>query len=228
MLLPRLTSSIETTIVLDVPSGSRPHPPVGTARVAIAASRTGAPDALNVFWLNLTSSAPAAADLAFVLDAVVAAYFARFTAFIATGVTISDAKTSWLYATNSVLEVEHAYSDACTGGTGIDNFASSYVLNWHITDYYRGGKPRSYITGVPQSVVTDGRSIAASTRANLAAAAVNFMNDVNALSHGGITAVTLGTVRFQSHLQWLAPPVFKAYTGASTRGVMGTQRRRLG
>lgn len=210
-----------------MPVGPRPQPPVGTARVAIHVSRTGAADAINVLWLKLTSAAPAAADLAFEIDAMVAAYFARFTAFISTGSTITEAHATWITGVGQQLSVDHVYSDACTGGTGIDNFSSSAVINWQITDFYRGGKPRSYLPGVPQSGVTDGRTLTTTMRANLAAAALNFMNDVNALSHGGITAVQLGTVRFQAAKVWLTPPVFRPYTGTGVRSQLGTQRRRL-
>jgi hypothetical protein len=190
-------------------------------------ARTGANDALNVFWLHLTSSAPAAADLASIVDSVVASYFARFAGFIATGAVVSEAQASWLYASGSVLAVDHTYSDAFASGTAIDNFSSSYVLDWKITDFYRGGKPRSYIPGVVGSACVDGRSITTSARTNLAAAGVNFMNDVNALTHGNISAVQLGTVRFISAKAWLSPPVFRAYTGASVAAKLGSQRRRL-
>jgi hypothetical protein len=191
-------------------------------------NRGAGPDELNIFWLNLASAAPAQADLDAIVDAVVAAYNTRFTGFIVSTATLTQATATWLDGVGTVLESTRAYGDVMTGGTGIDNLASCYVINWSIRDYYRGGKPRTYLPGVLQSVVTDGRTIAATPRANLAAAAVNFMNDVNALTHGGITSCHLGTVAFQRHNAWLTPPVFKQYQGASVRLVMGTQRRRLG
>jgi hypothetical protein len=211
-----------------MPPGPRPAPPVGTARVAIHLNRGAGPDELNVFWLNLTSASPAQADLDAIVDAVVAAYNTRFTGFITSAATLVAAQASWIDSVGTVLESNRSYSDVMTGGTGIDNLASCYVINWSIRDYYRGGKPRTYLPGVLQSVVVDGRTISATPRSNLAAAAVNFMTDVNALTHGGITACKLGTVAFARHNAWLAPPVFKQYQGASVRSVMGTQRRRLG
>jgi hypothetical protein len=101
------------------------------------------------------------------------------------------------------------------------------VINWAISAYYRGGKPRTYMPGVPQSVVTDGRTLSSAYRSALATDAASFITDVNAITHGGITAVQLGTVSFQVGKNWRTPPIFRPYVGASVRQIMGTQRRRL-
>lgn len=190
--------------------------------------RPGGPDNLNVFWLNLAQSSVAQADLDAVIDSLVAAYNTRFAGFISTGATIAEARASWIYSAGNVLESDRVYSDACTGGTGIDSLAVCYVIDWKITDYYRGGKPRTYLPGVVQSASTDARTLTSTARSSLATAAQGFRTDVNAITHGGITAVTLGVVRFASQNAWLNPPVFRAYTTASVRSILGTQRRRYG
>lgn len=183
---------------------------------------------MNILWLNLTATTHSAADLATVLDGLVTAYATRFAGFIPTGFNTEEAKVSWLYASGQSLEVDHVYTHAGSAGTPVDYMGASKVINWHIADFYRGGKPRTYLPGVAVPESSDGRTVVAGTRSALATAAVNFMNDVNALTAGGISAVTLGTVRFESGNAWLSPPVFRAYTGATVRSVLGTQRRRLG
>lgn len=211
-----------------MPPGSRPSPPVGTARVAISTQGSAGPEAVNVIWLNLTASTHVQADLDALLDAIAAAWHTRFTSFIDSAKTVVEIRASWIFASGSVLESVRARSDAMTGGTGVDNLATCYVIDWAIGDYYRGGHPRTYLPGPPQSVITDGRTVSATPRANLAAAAVNFKNDVNALTQGGISAVALGTVSFARGKVWRTPPLFRPYLGASVRQVIGTQRRRLG
>jgi hypothetical protein len=73
----------------------------------------------------------------------------------------------------------------------------------------------------------NGRLLNGSYQGNLATDAQGFISDVNALTHGTISAVELGTVRFASANAWLSPPVFKPYSTATVRGIVGTQRRRL-
>lgn len=181
---------------------------------------------MNVFWINITATTHVVADLKSVVDSMVASYATNMMGQTAGSFHQTQAKASWLYASGQVLEYTGSYSNTGTGGTALGTDAACYVVNWSITDYYRGGHPRTYVPGVVGSNCTNGRSLTGGAQSNVANNATTWMNAVNALTHGGISAVALGTVRFASGNAWLSPPVFRAYQSASCRPVLGTQRRR--
>lgn len=210
-----------------MPSGHRPQPPVGTARVAISGTGTAGNPWVNVLWLSLTATTHVQADLANVTDAMVAAFNTDIWSLMANDHNLTAAKATWLYASGQSIEYTGSYSHlgGLTGGSATD--AACAVVDWAINDYYRGGHPRSYIAGVRATDIANARTLGATERTNLAAGANSFITAVNALTHGGISAVALGTVRFQSGNAWLTPPVFRAYQSASVRSILGTQRRRF-
>jgi hypothetical protein len=209
-----------------MPSGHRPQPPVGTARVAISGTGTAGNPFVNVFWLSLTASTHVIADLKNIIDTMVSSDWTAVFDLMSSDWTITAAKASWLYASGNSLEYTGSYSAPGHASATAETDAVCAVINWSISDYYRGGHPRTYIPGVPTADVVNGRSLTSGFQTSLAAAANTFITDCNALTHGGISAVALGTVRFASGNAWLSPPVFRAYNGASVRAVLGTQRRR--
>lgn len=210
-----------------MPSGHRPQPPVGTARVAITGHGDAGNPWVNVFWLNLTATTHVSADLASVVNTLVNSYSLRFAPYIDNAYIFTNVKASWLYASGNVIEYSETLSAGGTGGTGISTDATCTLINWAISDYYRGGHPRTYLPGVPSAKITNGRNLDATYASNVAAAANGYLSDVNAATHGGISATALGTVRFASGNAWLSPPVFRAYNGASVNPIISTQRRRL-
>lgn len=209
-----------------MPSGHRPQPPIGTARVAISGRGVAGNTWVNVFWLNLTATTHVPADLASIVDSMVASYSTHLMANMTNGYTQTQAKASWLYASNSVLEYTGSYANTGQVASASLTDAVCAVLNWSITDYYRGGHPRTYIPGPAATHIGSGRILDSSTQTSIAAHGASFLTAVNALTHGGISAVALGTVRFASSNAWLTPPQFKAYQSASCRSILGTQRRR--
>lgn len=211
-----------------MPSGHRPQPPVGTARVAISGTNEAGTPWVNVFWLNLTSTTHVAADLKSIVDSMVAAYATRFVALMSSNYEQTGVKASWLYAAGNSLEYASSYANVGGIASAEASDAVCAVVNWSITDFYRGGHPRTYLAGLPQSKITNGRTVLVAHATTLATAAGNFITDCNALTHGGISAAALGTVRFASGNAWLSPPVFRGYGGATVRSILGTQRRRYG
>lgn len=210
-----------------MPSGHRPQPPVGAARVAISGHGYANNPWVNVFWLNLTATTHVVADLKSVVDSMVASYALRFAPWISNTNAQTGAKATWLYASGAAVEYAGSYSNTGSGASNPASDATATLINWSISDYYRGGHPRTYLPGTPSNHITTGRIVDASFQSSVATAANNFLSDVNALTHGGISAVALGTVRFASNNSWLSPPVFRAYNAASVRAILGTQRRRL-
>lgn len=210
-----------------MPSGTRPQPPVGTARVAIDSVLSGNTCA-NVVWFDLTSAgSPNAGDLNFILGAFIDAWITRFKPYQAAQVTYLGANASWLHAAGQAIETAVTRSVVCTGGTTVHDAGASIVVDWGINAYYRGGHPRTYLPGVVDSNTVNSSSLDPTYRSAIATAAGGVLSDVAALSHGDITAVKLGTVTFQTGKEWRPSPFFRQYVSAKVRSRMGTQRRRL-
>jgi hypothetical protein len=211
-----------------MPTGARPAPPTGSARVAISGTIFTLPFT-NVFWLSLVSSTPAVADLNSIIDTMLASYNTRFGALMSTdvGATIS-AVASWTTAPGLGIETIRTHALAPTGTATVPDAAACHVVNWTIAARYRGGHPRTYFPGVQSAHVTSGHLLDAAVLANWATASAGFLADVNAATHGSITTSTLGTVSFALHNAWRVPPVFEPYLGSGVRSILGTQRRRLG
>lgn len=209
------------------PSGHRPQPPVGTARVAISGHGDAGNPWVNVFWLDLTATTHVAADLLNVLTSMANDYGTRFFPYISSVYELTGAKASWIYSAGQVVETSATFSGNGTGSATNCTDATCTLVNWSISDYYRGGHPRTYLPGTPEGQLTNGRNLSPTFASNVATAATDWISDVNALTHGGISAVALGTVRFASGNAWLAPPVFRPYNGATCNPIVATQRRRL-
>jgi hypothetical protein len=210
-----------------MPSGHRPQPPVGTARVAISGHGDAGNPWVNVFWLSLTATTHVQADLLSILNTMANSYSTRFSPYISGNYAYTQIKGSWLYAAGNVVEATQTLSATGSVAGQESTDSTCTLVNWSISDYYRGGHPRSYLPGTPANQITNGRTLASTFASNVAVAANGFLTDVNAATHGGISAVALGTVRFASANAWLSPPVFRAYGGASVNPIIATQRRRL-
>src|ERR671937_404547 len=114
------------------------------------------------------------------------------------------------------------------GGISSSSEPSSiaYLIDWATTDGRRGGKPRTYLPGVPENAMIDTSRIAASSAADRATNAMAYVTAAVAISHGvlainefvDMSFVDGGAYRTVGH----AYPIL----GASVRQVVGHQRRR--
>lgn len=103
-------------------------------------------------------------------------------------------------------------------------------VSWQVAQHYRGGHPRTYVTGQTSNATTDSTTWTPAHIADIHAAANNFHADMNTASAGAIGDVHLGTVSFVLRNEWRAPPVFRDYIpgGAVVDSRIDTMRRRLG
>jgi len=210
-----------------MPTGSRPAPPAGTARVAIRGTILGH-EWVNVFYLELTHTDPVTVDdLSALADAIDTEIAAHYPNAATTGMVISEIKLVFIPTAGSELAFTKAVSHVGSGNAAINDAAACVVVNWVISDYYRGGHPRTYFAGADGTHVTNGSDLDSASRSGLAASANDFRNGLNAITTDNITAVQMGTVRFQSGGEWLSPPVFRPYTSVSVRTKLGSQRRRI-
>jgi hypothetical protein len=214
---------------------ARPAPPVDTVRVAISGT-VFTHKWTNVQWLKLTSSGTRTVnDLATILDGVRLAWATRFAPQLGSnlGGTIT-VEGVWQTGALTILDVVRTGASTPSGASSVADAAACIVVSWKLGLRYRGGKPRTYLPSVPGSNVTNGSDLTGSALTALAAAAVSYMADINALTSTNVTAVQLGTVSFFSNggsetqpPTYRTPPVFEAFTGSGIRTKLGSQRRRI-
>lgn len=211
-----------------MPAGHRPAPPTGTARVAIAGTVFTLPY-LNVFWLRLTDDGTQiVGDLNSVIGTFLAAYNTNLVAQMGSCVAGGTATAEWITSPGNALESLQSVAFTPSGNTCVNDAAASWLIDWGISDRYRGGHPRSYMPGPNTAHITNGSQIDGTMRPSMATSAAAFLTAANAITHGHITKVELGTVAFSRANVWLTPPVFKPYTSSGIRLHLASQRRRIG
>lgn len=190
----------------------------------------GTQPTVNVFWLNLTHTGAASqTDLNTLLAAIAADFATDVTGELSDSFEVVGWDATWITGVGTALQSTVTRTDTGAGSTAApENAATSWVVNWLIGRYYRGGHPRTYLAGISSSNITNGSNVVAANAATLAAFCTTWMGHVNAYTTGLITVVSLGTVSFAEGNAWRSPPVFVPYTGVKIRNRIGTQKRRIG
>lgn len=210
-----------------MPVGPRPPIPPSIARVAVLGTIFGHAWT-QVFYLQVTGAAVTVNDLQSVSDEIATLWNTNIAPSLTADCILTNVSIVYIPSVGNELTYEGSYSHAGTAaGTTIDNAASSYVVNWKISAYYRGGHPRSYVPGVETSAVTNGSSISAATGSTFAGHWNTFRNALNAFTTTNITALVMGTLSFQAANAWRATPLFRAFTSVSVAAKLGSQRRRI-
>jgi hypothetical protein len=211
------------------PVGPRPQPPVGTCKVTIAGQLFGAIPTENVLWLQIAESGGAlSADLQSVANSIHGDFETDVCPQLSSSWGTVQTTLNWIYSAGQSIEVVAVGSTVGSLGVAPENAATCAVVDWLIGRYYRGGHPRSYLAGIPSADITNGSQVSSGYASSLAGVCNTWRTAVNALTHGNITAVTLGTVSFANGNAWRTPPIFEAYTGQKVRLYLGSQRRRIG
>lgn len=182
----------------------------------------------SVFYLRVTDDGTRTVnDLISLLTAIGTNYNVDVRPNISTDCVVTLVTGVWITSVGNQLTASVAVNYVGAAGVAVTDAAACCVVDWKISDYYRGGHPRTYFPGVPSGFVTNGSTI---SNAQITALTTDFnawRNHINALTATHVSQVEMGTVRFQSAGAWLTPPVFRAYTSCSIRSLLGTQRRRL-
>lgn len=108
-----------------------------------------------------------------------------------------------------------------SGGTAL-------VVSWKTSAYYRGGHPRTYLTGIVQDRLANSKSWTAQTITDFDAGALAYRNAINQIGLAGSHSVTFGLLRTKSQGVDLEPPLFYPIIGHAVHGRVDSQRRRLG
>jgi len=183
---------------------------------------------VNVFYVQLTHTNPVTVnDLKTLADYVAAHHVVAGSSSISSTTTLTQVDVNFIPSAGNSLDYTGTYSAAGAGGTQVADASACQVITWIISDRYRGGHPSSYIPGLLAGSVANGSDISAGVVSALVAGMDALRTGINALTSTNITAMVMGTVRYESGNAWLSPPVFRAYTSTKGRNKLGSQRRRI-
>lgn len=121
---------------------------------------------------------------------------------------------------------------------GVDSepasLAAACVVSWRVRAAWRGGRPRTYLPGVPETAMEDGRSMDSGFLSDVQDNVDAYLEAVAGLSSGGITITSLAVLRrfttggVPEHPGFpLDPPQLIDIESGIVRSVIGSQRRRL-
>jgi hypothetical protein len=200
-------------------------------RVAIAGTYAG-PSWANVFHFQLTtSSSIVQSDLDAWLVLVANQFKTSFAPRQHSSISYGTGQATLYTPGGGVLQSQTTMSGAGTsGGTLVQDAATAKIISWLTTVYWRGGKPRTYLTGLSTGDIQGGTSnrLTTTEQTNLQTAGNGFRTACNAFTSGTITGTQLGFVSFSTGNTPRSPAVFFPITGAKAHLRLGTQRRRLG
>lgn len=200
----------------------RNRPPAGFARYRIKFSP---PWGSVGFWSPVPVDA-SSDDLNSLAESVTDIWAENFLAGQSAALALIGATVRLYRATD---EIEGTYDTSADGGSGSDYLPANVatVVSWKLASVYRGGKPRTYIPGVPPSAVGSDTAWTSDYVAATASFAAAFLAAFNAQTIDD-ASLNLGTMAFFRSNAALAPPYFESFVSSSCQPRICTQRRRLG
>jgi len=213
-----------------VTTGPRPDPPSRSCKVVVT-GLAGTAQWTNVLWLYLTGSGEIThTTLIALANGIYGQWGGTILDAMSTSATISRVQVVlWDGGEEFSAYSTSASAAGNVGGTMAPANVAA-CISWPISFHYRGGHPRTYIAGVPNSAIATSQRFDATWRASLETKARAFHTAVEALTPGGgIATVEHGIMSFVTDKEWRTPPVFRRITGdAQVDSRIDTQRRRLG
>jgi hypothetical protein len=106
---------------------------------------------------------------------------------------------------------------------------SAVCWSWSIAASYRGGKPRTYLPGIPQSALSDpnGAAITPTYATALEGYGVAFKSAVNSITVSP-SGIELGSPSYFLHNAVRPTPIFFPFLACTVHERVDSQRRRSG
>lgn len=212
------------------PTGPRPPVP-GLAKFVVQYASTGlkqvftAANILHIFNTGFTGITNT--SLASVLSGLASKFATRFN---------PQRSSSWKITNYQLVTLDGTGNAAAQPANAAGTAASAclqpncaVVLSWQAPAYWRGGKFRTYLPGVPGgSVLTSGDGQLDTTYTSpLQAAANGFITDVSAVVIGAQSCEQVGVSYFHN-FAFRPTPLVLPITGVVVHDRVDSQRRRLG
>lgn len=144
--------------------------------------------------------------------------------------------STWRYQSTVVQSLggdglEASAATATNGAVGTAAFPPAVAVcgSWITTATWRGGRPRTYLPGVPTTATTTagGSQISGSSISGYSLAFANFLTAMNAITGSGI-ALALGFPSYYTNYTIRPVPLFFPFLGVRVHGRLDSQRRRTG
>jgi hypothetical protein len=202
--------------------------PVGYTKVTVKGTY-GPTNWVNVLYLDTSPTDPA--NYADLLPAACTAITDLYDAIVHTSnfsdqLTVSTVKAVYADASESVRTLTVADGTVGTHSGDCQDAQVAYLINWASDDGRRGGKPRSYLPGVPNAAMLDPARLQSST-----------LSSINGLlstwyatfPRTGDTYTIVGLVEmsFVEHNADRNPAIAISINGGTLNGIVATQRRRV-
>lgn len=202
----------------------KPPIPVGTAKVACSGTY-GPTSWVNVFYVEI-------GDTAHTPGVVIADIAAWFHDLYETALSppifwnqwsLQYTTVSYRDAADSMVRVRVSDVIAGTGAVGGQDAQVAYLVNWSTGDPRRGGKPRSYFTGVDDQVLADTARLTGAAQAGITGRLITWLES-GPTQH---TPMQLLEMSFRNGKTWRDAAFTYPIIGASLNPVVATQRRRV-
>lgn len=212
---------------MGVPTGPRPAPPVGTAKVVLNGTNFSH-SWNNIFYVTLAGSSIDSTDLDTLASTIATSWGTNIAPHLSDSVTLTNVQIVYLpSAGTEVLGTWGGSKPGTRTAQQLQDASGAYVMSWKIGAYYRGGHPRWYVPGVATSDITNGSDVSGTAQGAFATAFAALRGAINSATTTHISSVTMGTVSFQTGNAWRSPPIFRAFGSVALSKKLGNQRRRI-
>ncbi|MGH3593189.1 MAG: hypothetical protein ACRDRF_19420, partial [Pseudonocardiaceae bacterium] len=195
---------------------TRPWPVVNSVRVAVEGLTPGGVNWANIFWLLTTApSTPAPSDCDALAAAVYAKYQARILPLLGSDLVLKAAVANFYGSQPTQVVGAHLEDDNGGSANPVEVDSLSAVISWIFPATWRGGKPRTYVPGLPSEAFTSSNRLDPTFISALETAASNFRTDVAAISVSPFSGAHLGVMSFFSGNAPRIPAVAFNITGAT-------------
>jgi hypothetical protein len=204
--------------------------PDESVRVAVSGDNGAATKWTNVFWLHTTHTTPIdAATMNTLCGNIFDLVKVNYVAEMCNQAHILEVQATY-FPTGSPLVVAGTHTGSTAGGVTADPAPASLAacISWQSGVYWRGGKPRTYVGGLPVNAMNDERELSTGLVTNLLAEGTGLISGFNALLSGNFDSCQFGFVSFVSGGVDRTPPLFFPIVGCAVHPRADTQRRRLG
>lgn len=211
-----------------------PLPPGGTLQVTHFGEVEGFPWNVVHHFLCSPTTAPSQSDLDAITEAIRSKAVHMLTNTASSNLVFEGSRSKFWTGSGALYEGEALNPVLGLQGSTPSFLGAAVVVSWRVRSLWKGGKPRSYLAGIAEGSVSDGRTILTSDLNVLKTDVAFYLNGVRGLVSGALTCNYLTCLRRfadggseEKPKVYLNPPVHVEVVGGIVRPVLGSQRRRL-
>jgi hypothetical protein len=189
----------------------------------------------NIMHVQYASGTPNAANLTTIAGLLSSNYGTNLLAHVHTGVVLTQVVVTDVSSNTGASGIDTTSRAGLLGGVQLPASCAA-VISWKIARRYRGGHPRTYLTGINTASQNDVQTLTTTAQTNFNTDATNFRTAVTTMSVAGFTGFQMCNVSYyQGHQPGLPDkplprptPVVDSIIGNHVDVRIDSQRRRLG